>query len=314
MDTPETMEQWSESTQKHQAFAMKVMTEAYRRDPRMISTVVHLLIDAWPAGWMKAIMDFQRRPKQAYFATREAMAPLLLSLRSDRFFYYAGENVGIEAYVCNDTNQPATEGSRVVFELYDGEQMIRHGQINAQYEPCTASYIANACFPAPRVESRREFILKAFLVDSNGQVLSQQEFTFTVFPDVQITENPEVVWITDLEIGTHRIAGEDVEVKPTPHGLQYFLSRKTGHPAVAGFAPGDFRMWYNEKLDRLSPIASRCFSAEGFSPVLISNGDYNPQMIVGEKMFEGKRYIICLADLRMENPPAKHLYRNLSSL
>jgi hypothetical protein len=83
---------------------------------------------------------------------------------------------------------------------------------------------------------------------------------------------------------------------------------------VAGFAPGDFRMWYNEKLDRLSPIATRCFSAEGFRPVLISNGDYDPRMIVGEKMFEGKRYIICLADLRMENPPAKHLYRNLSSL
>ena len=27
--------------------------------------------------------------------------------------------------------------------------------------------------------------------------------------------------------------------------------------------------------------------------------------------YEGKGYVICLADLRMENPPAKQLYRNL---
>lgn len=192
--------------------------------------------------------------------------------------------------------------------------MIRHGQIDAKYDACTASYIANACFTAPLTDSRREFTLKAFLVNSNGEVLSQQEFTFAVFPDVQIAENPETVWITDLEIGTHRIAGEDAVVERTPHGLQYFLSRKTGHPAVEGFAPGDFRMWYNEKLDRLSPIAERCFRAEGFRPVLISNGAYAPRMIVGEKTFEGKRYVICLADLRMENPPAKHLYHSLSTL
>ena len=114
MDTPETMEEWTEATQEHQAFAMKVMTEAYRRDPRMISTAVHLMIDAWPAGWMKAIMDFERRPKKAYFATREAMAPLLVSLRTDRFFYYAGEEIAIETYICNDTDR--------------AEQNVRHGR------------------------------------------------------------------------------------------------------------------------------------------------------------------------------------------
>lgn len=314
MDTPETMEQWCEATQKHQAFAMKTMTEAYRRDPRMISTAIHLFIDAWPAGWMKAIMDFERRPKAAYFASREAMAPLLLSLRSDRYFYYAGETVSVEAYVCNDTNQPAGEGSRLVFELYDGNEMLSHGQIDAQYDACTATYVADACFCAPLTETRRDLTLKAFLLAGDGTVLSQQEFAFAVFPDVEIPENPQTVWITDLEPGTHQIAGEEVTVERTPHGKHYFLSRKTGHPAVEGFAPGDFRMWYNKELDRLSPIATQCFRAEGFRPVLICNGSYDPRTVVGEKLFEGKRYIICLADLRMENPPAKHLYRNLQLL
>ena len=313
IDTPETMEEWTAATQEHQAFAMKVMTEAYRRDPRMISTAVHLMIDAWPAGWMKAIMDFERRPKKAYFATRDAMAPLLVSLRTDRFFYYAGEEIGIETYICNDTDR-VEQDARLVFELYDGEKMLRQGQIDAVYDPCTTTYAADACFTAPQVKERRELCLKAYLLDRNDAVVAQQELPFAVFPDVEISKNEQTVWITDLEIGTYTIAGEQVTVEKTPHGKHYFLSRKTGHPAVEGFAPKDFRMWYDQKLDRLAPIAVRCFKAEGFRPVLICNGSLDPRMVVGEKVYEGKRYIICLADLRMENPPAKHLYRNLTLL
>ena len=44
------------------------------------------------------------------------------------------------------------------------------------------------------------------------------------------------------------------------------------------------------------------------------DGDFDPYMVIGEKLYHGKRYIICFADLRMENPPAKHLYRNLLQL
>ncbi len=314
IDTPETMQKWSEATQEHQAFAMKSMTEAYRRDPRMISTAIHLMIDAWPAGWMKAIMDFERRPKKAYFASREAMAPLLVSLRTDRFFYYAGEQISIESYVCNDTNYASEQGTELIFELYDGTSLLRQGRIDVKYDACTATYVADAGFPAPQVDKRQDFRLKAFLSDRSKTVLAQQELTFTVFPDVEISENPQTVWITDLEVGTHEIAGESVSVERTPHGRQYFLSRKTGHPAVEGFGAKDFRMWYDKKLDRLAPIAVRCFKAEGFRPVLICNGSLDPRIVVGEKIYEGKRYIICLADLRMENSPAKHLYRNLSSL
>lgn len=314
IDTPDTMEQWSEATQEHQAFAMKVMTEAYRRDPRVISSAIHLFIDAWPAGWMKAIMDFERRPKPAYFASREALAPLLLSLRSDRFFYYAGEDVHIEAHLCNDTLQASRPGMKLVFELFEGDKPLRKGVMDAHYDACTSTYAADARFPAPATDVRKEYTLKAFLVDADGGVCAQQIFEFVVFPDVELPENTETVWITDLEKGTYFIAGEEVTVRKTPRRRPYFLSRKTRHPAVGGFGPKDFRMWYNQELDRLSPLATYCFKAEGFRPVLIWNGAYDPYMVVGEKMYEGKRYIICLADLRMENPPAKHLYANLLKL
>ncbi|MBP3360909.1 MAG: hypothetical protein J6N52_08660 [Clostridia bacterium] len=48
------------------AFAPQIMTEAFRRDNRMISNAIHLFIDAWPSGWMKTIMDCRRNPKPAY--------------------------------------------------------------------------------------------------------------------------------------------------------------------------------------------------------------------------------------------------------
>lgn len=69
----------------------------------MVSNAIHLFIDAWPSGWMKSIMDCKRIPKQAYFAYRDALAPLLVSLRTDRFAYTAGETIQIEAFLCNDT-------------------------------------------------------------------------------------------------------------------------------------------------------------------------------------------------------------------
>ena len=314
MDTPEGMEAWSSATQAHQAFAMKMMTEAYRRDPRMISNAIHLFIDAWPAGWMKAIMDFRRKPKPAYFASRDALAPLLISLRSDRFFYYCGENISIETYICNDTNKKSQSGETLVFVLWDGDFPISCGSVQVSYDACTAGYVADASFTAPITDQRKVYELRAALLDAAGTTLAQQSFSFTVFPDVDIPESTNIVWIDHLEPGTHEIAGETVTVTKTPRRQPYFLSRKTGHPAVRNFAAEDFRMWYDKSLDRLAPIASYCFRAEGFRPVLICNGDFDPYMVVGEKQYEGKRYIICLADLRLENPPAKYLYRNLLQL
>ena len=48
---------WVAASQAHQAWATRLMTEAFRRDSRMNSFAIHLFVDAFPAGWMKAIMD-----------------------------------------------------------------------------------------------------------------------------------------------------------------------------------------------------------------------------------------------------------------
>ena len=55
-DTQRTVTNWVAASRRHQAWATRIMTEAFRRDNRMNSIAIHLFIDAWPSGWMKANM------------------------------------------------------------------------------------------------------------------------------------------------------------------------------------------------------------------------------------------------------------------
>ncbi|MBT3271797.1 MAG: glycoside hydrolase family 2, partial [Spirochaetales bacterium] len=92
-DSQDSLPDWIEASQTYQAEATEMMTEAFRRDSRMNSFAIHLFIDAFPAGWMKTIMDVKRQPKKGFFTYRNALEPLMMSLRTDRFTYYAGEDI-----------------------------------------------------------------------------------------------------------------------------------------------------------------------------------------------------------------------------
>ncbi len=101
-DEEDSIEDWINKSQSYQAFATKIMTTAFRRNDRMNSFAIHLFIDAWPAGWMKAIMDCKRNPKSAFFMYRDKLSPVMADIRSDRFSFFEGERVQLESYVCND--------------------------------------------------------------------------------------------------------------------------------------------------------------------------------------------------------------------
>lgn len=315
-DTPDTLEGWVEATQKHQAWGTKMMTEAFRRDPRMATIAIHLFIDAWPSGWMKTIMDCERTPKPAYFECKNALEPIMVSLRSDRFTYYEGEKVSIEAYVCNDTNDVGND-CKMVFELYDGDKMIMQSEKDANFDANTCSYIANAEFVAEKVEDRKCYTLKAILM-KDAEICNYNTFDFEVFEKISLVEkNEDVEIITGLDVGEYEIAGETVKVEATSYGWDLhhlFISRKTGHKAVEEFKEFDFSMWYDKEEDMIMPIGPKKFTAEGFTPILISEGAYKNTMVVGVKEYEGKKYVISLLDAREENPVAQRFMNNLRSL
>lgn len=318
-DTPKDIESWVAETQKHQAFVAKEMTECFRRNPNMISSAIHLFIDAWPAGWMKTIMDCERTPKPAYFTYRDALEPILVSLRTDRFTYYEGEKISIEAYVCNDTNI-VNKDCAVVFELYNsGGEIVMSGRTPAILADCDVTYAANAEFSIPKVDDREKFTLKAILLDKAENVLSTNELVVEVFADVELPVNDDVVFVTDIKRGQQTIAGETVTGYKTYMYARHFVSMKTGHKAVEQFETDDFKFWYDGKVDRISPLTSITFAAEGFTPILMC-GNKNPDQsvrkdcVVAEKLYEGKRYIISTLDIRCENPVAKRFLKELLEL
>lgn len=313
-DTQDTMEEWVEKSQEFQAFATKIMTEAFRRDDRMVSSAIHLFIDAWPAGWMKTIMDCRRNPKKAYFAYREALEPMMISLRTDRYTYYAGETISIESYICNDTQESGEYGLK--FEYYVDGNPIGEKKTEIFVKECGTVYAANAEMTIADVADRSEVLIRAILLDKEGRQINYNDIQVSVFSDVVMQKNEDVVLIQNLPVGTHEIAGEKVIVKPCGMLSVHFASRKTGHPAVAEFHEKDFSYWYDKEWDMIMPLLDTTFTAEGFTPILTSgnvdiDGKWNKVLACAEKMYEGKRYVICQLNMRLENPVAKRFLRNL---
>jgi hypothetical protein len=68
----------------------------------------------WTAGWLKSLVSVDRRPKPAFFALADALAPLAVNLRTDRHQIYGGERDQIEAWVLND-RPTSPDGLRLVW-------------------------------------------------------------------------------------------------------------------------------------------------------------------------------------------------------
>ncbi|MEK3884667.1 glycoside hydrolase family 2 TIM barrel-domain containing protein [Paenibacillus sp. PL2-23] len=189
-DTPASLREWCRQSQKHQARATRWMTEAFRRDNRMVSTAIHLLIDAFPSGWMKAVMDCERRAKPAYFALRDALAPLLANLRSDRFAYTAGETAEIEAWICNDSGS-APKSAECYFMLEQNGVLLASGRQPAQVAVCGSRFQGYVQFQLPAVADRTPLTLRMGIVDDRGAVLNDTELELEAWPSLDATSSTE---------------------------------------------------------------------------------------------------------------------------
>lgn len=180
-NTQHTLNEWIEASQEYQAWAVKFVSETFRRDPRMVSFAVHLFIDAWPGGWMKAIMDVDRQPKKAYFAYRNALEPLMVSLCSDRSHFFSGEETAIEAWICNDLNS-ASLGYQLKYQIEKGGKVIIANQIAARIPVNSSQFQGFLKFKTPDVSSRTDYTLRVSLENDKGKSIYQNKFEFDVFP------------------------------------------------------------------------------------------------------------------------------------
>jgi hypothetical protein len=187
--TPQTsVQSWIAESQRYQAWATKYYTEAFRRDNRMISTAIHLFIDAWPAGWMKSIMDVDRNPKPAFFAYRNGMQPLMVQARTDRYHFKSNEEVKIEAWVCNDKND-IPKGATVSYQWEQNGVFIKGATVAANIQSVKAVFQGYIVFKAPIVAQRTTYQLRISLADSNGKGISESVTEIDVFPASEPAKN-----------------------------------------------------------------------------------------------------------------------------
>ena len=187
-NTQHTLNDWIEASQNYQARAMKFVAETFRRDPRMVSFAVHLFIDAWPAGWMKTIMDVDRQPKKAYFAYRNALQPLMVSLRSDRNQFFSGEETAIEAWICNDLNTVPSK-YQLKYQIEKDGRVVLANHVAANIPVNSSQFQGFLKFKAPIVVSRTSYTVRIAIINEKGESTCQNEFEFDVFPKHVLPKN-----------------------------------------------------------------------------------------------------------------------------
>ena len=175
------LQNWIDESQNFQAWAVKLVTESFRRDNRNVSCAVHLFIDAWPAGWMKAIMDVDRQPKKAFFSYRNALAPILPSLRSDRNSYTSGDLVKIEAWVSNDLNLIPTNYTIGYEVIISGKTIVRQVE-KANILANQATFQGYIPFEIPEISARTTAFIKLGVFNEQGICVEHNEMEIQVFP------------------------------------------------------------------------------------------------------------------------------------
>lgn len=342
-DTQKTWKGWIEQSHAYQAQAVTMMTESYRRDARMNSFAYHLFISAFPGGWCKTIMDVDRNPKQAYFAYRNALSPVLLSLRSDRWKGFAGEQIPVEVWICNDTVEQGAD-YLLQYQVYvDGKLQTAHSE-KITMEASTATFKGFLNVTLPIVKERTNCVVQAALSNTAGTILDSAEMVLEAFPKAEEEIEPETIVITEYEKyaeqetdilkqienggllvvqelpqGEYIIAGKRVQIKNCSMLPLHFVSRDTGHPLVEGFKPDDFKYWYDEEAGYITPLLDATVQVEGSAMILTSgnqdeNGNWEKTGAAVEYTYGLGRVRICQVKLTGrtgKNPVAKEFCRRL---
>ena len=179
-----TMEDWVRASQKHQAKATKLMTEAFRRRADYINHfAIHFLIDMWPAGWMKSLVDCERRPKLAYYAFKEALVSYRINIRCDRKYVHANEVVDVEAWLLNDTVK--AQKGKVIASLLCENQVIQSYCLDAFVDGVCAENVGIISVKFPDVEKETVVYLDATILNEEGKPIHAERLEFYVYPTIR---------------------------------------------------------------------------------------------------------------------------------
>ena len=333
-ETPTGIENWVKESQKYQAFATKIMTSAFRRNEDMNTFAIHLFIDAFPAGWMKTIMDCDRNPKPAFFEYKNCLEPVFCNLRSDRFTFFENEDIEIESYLCNDSETLIDELKYMV--LFDGKVIYSKSE-----KPQNGYYQNNICFRTPKTDDRDNFsvIMGAF---SNGKLVNYCVEKFGVFKEEEIkpfisfsyeeynskrneiderVKNGETIVINNIPQGEYTVGDKVIIATNCRMSSLFFVSRDTGHKAVERLLPNDLRYFYDTKEDIITPLIHTTFKADGVTPITItanntSSKGWAVEFACGEWNYGKGKFVVNQMQLKNKekNPCAVRMLNGLAEI
>ena len=279
---------------------------------------------------MKTIMDCRRIPKPAYFAYMDCLSPVFCSLRSDRFSFFSGEKMKLEAWIASDEGPMDTLNLMVQM----GGKTIYSAELPASPE----LFQGFVEFVIPDTKKRTS--ITVFLGTKKNDVQRHwTKETYSVWPKEEIHPLKQISYeeydadrvgieerasagdrivLGPMTPGNYDVAGREITVTACGMSALYCVSRDTGHPFTKGLEPNDLSYLYDSALDRLSPIIEATFEGEGVIPVILSgnqdeNGNWHRVLAMGEIPC-GKGSIVLnqlLLENKYKNPAVVRLANNI---
>ncbi|MCF1713711.1 hypothetical protein L0U88_03585 [Flavihumibacter sp. RY-1] len=207
-----SVKDWIRVSQDHQAKITRLTTESFRRNNDLVSFAIHLFIDAWPAGWMKSIMDVKRQPKPAYFEYAHALAPLAVSLRSDRRQFFSGDTIAVEAWIANDRNTVPQQAT-LRYQWEQNGKVLSVGQAPANILANRSRFQGYIQLVAPKTSKRMPLLLRLQLVYDKGLPVHETDFDAEVFPAP--SKPTGKAWIAGNAKGVAHSIAEQLELSIT---------------------------------------------------------------------------------------------------
>lgn len=194
-ETQYTMEDWVRESQNHQAWGVSKVSRAFRRMARMNSFAVHLFIDAWPNGWMKAIMDCERTPKPAWFVYRDALTPLSVQVETERTAFYSNEKYPFQVWICNDTQH--TPSAYLQYTMEVNGKITDSGKAAAEVPDISKAVSFQGFLPVtmPEVKIKTDVKIHVGLFDQKtNRILHEETANVWVYPKVQATLTKNIIY------------------------------------------------------------------------------------------------------------------------
>lgn len=183
-DEQDTIRDWIAASHRHQAWAISFMHEGFRRRADIInSTTLHLLINAYPNNWLKAVCSVDREPLPGYFALADANTPLAVNLRTDRHAVTGGDDIDVELWLLNDLPTAPT-GLRTVYRVEIEGKTAMIDRCDVAVQPADAAFQGRFCWTTPKVDQPTPLTVVATLLDADDTVVHDYRLELTVWPAV----------------------------------------------------------------------------------------------------------------------------------